>query len=700
MHAVSSPAVLDVLGAGFAVLGADGEVVEANQRARELLDLGLVPGSARTPLPVPAPGADPGPSGSGPGPTGGADADPGRDQDGAAGPRWVDVSGTPVGAGNHPLRQVLRTGEPARGVVIGVGPGTPQARWIRLDVSRIDPGSDRVAALMLDVTAETERSRESARAADRASRLMAPVADVICRLDAGERFLDVSASSAAVLGFAPEDLFGRRLAGLVHVDGAEAVRAAIAAARGGGTGQALVRVRRSDGELRWADLQLRRVDGPDGTPGADSELHLVLRDVHDRVRAERERAEADRRYRLIADNTGDLVCGYDAAGRLVYVSPSVLALLGHRPEDLLGRDIADLVHPEDRGTVGEVCDEVRATGRPGTCRHRLRRADRGWGWVETTWRAVAGTGTVPPELHSASRDVTDRIHRDDELAVAEQTLRLTVETARHGMARLSPDGRILQANPALAALAGRPVGELEGRMLRVLTALKDPDPVAALRARLAGSDGDELRREQRVVRPDGSEVWVDLTLDAVRDGTGAIRYLVARLVDLTAERVLGEQLRRLDEHDPLTAVGTAAVLDGRLAACLADPRQRRLALVRLDLDGFRRLNEVRGRLAGDTVLVVTAQRLVAAVREADLVARIGADEFAVLCPGVDRDYVERLGQRISRALTCSVTGVGHVSVSVGVVTARPGDGPPDVLARAEAALSVVRRTGGGGWAVD
>lgn len=673
MHTASPPGVLEALGVGFSLHGADGAVLEANGTARELMALGL--GVAR-------------PAAEGVGPP----SDPG----------CVDVSGEPVPAGEHPALRSLRTGEPVRGFVMGVHPGTPRARWVRVDSARVDPGGDggsAVATLMIDVTVETERARESAVAADRATRLMAPVADVICRFDATDRFLDVSASAEQVLGHAPEDLFGRRLAAMVHVDGAAGLRSAITAARVGGDGHVVVRVRRRDGELRWVDIVLRRVDTPPGWQGPTGELHAVLRDVHDRVLAEQERAEVDRRYRLLADNTADLVCVYDADARFVYVSPSARSLLGYRPAELAGRALVDLVHPDEVVAVRESLAAVH-TGRPTRARHRMRRVGHGWAWVETTWRPVTGVEGELVEIHASSRDVGAQVRREQALDAAEESLRLTFEAAGHGMARLAPDGRVLRVNPALAALVGRSAAELEGQLLRALTPSGDPDPAALLRGRAAGAEGDELRREQRLLRADGSQVWVDLTLSAVRDATGTVRHLVARFVDTTAERVLGEQLRGMDAHDPLTAVGTASVLRARMADCLADPRTRRLAVARIDLDAFRRLNEARGRSACDTVLVVTAQRLRSAVREADLVARIGSDEFAVLCPGVDRDYVERLGQRIGRALTGSVTGVGHVSASVGIATARPGDGVDDVLARADAVLSVVRRSGGGGWAVD
>ena len=691
---VGAPGVLDALGAGFAVQDATGTVLQANGTARELIALGLA--------------GSPGAAGDG-----------GLSLPGSG---CVDISGAPVPADGHPAVRALRTREPVRGFVMGVHPGTPQARWVRVDSAPVPDGGQgaplTVATLMIDVTAETERARESAAAADRATRLMAPVADVICRLDATDRFIDVSHSAVEVLGFAPEDLFGRRLPGLVHVQGAGVLRDALTQARVGGHGQALVRVRRLDGELRWMDVAVRRVEGGTGTgtdartdartdAGADGprlghgqgELHAVLRDVHDRVVAEQARADSDRRYRLLAENTGDLVCVHDPGGRLVYVSPSMHTMLGHRPDEVLGRDVADLVHPDDAPAVATCLRQLRS-GHELTLRYRMRRADTGWVWVETSWRPIADDGGELVEIHAASRDVSERVAGDQALAAAEESLRVAFDTAQHGMARLVPDGRIDQANEALATMLGRSRRRLEGHLLRVLGYADDPDPVALLREHLADDGGDELRRDHRLVRADGSVIWVDLTLSVVRDRAGTVRQIVARLVDTTADRALDEPAQPVDENGVLTAAGGPQLLHARLERTLTDPRVTGVALVRVNLDGFRLLNEIRGHAACDRVLVVTAQRLRSAVRESDLVTRLGSDDFAVLCPGVDHDYVERLGQRISHALTGSVSGVGHVSASIGIATARPGDSAADVLSRADAALCVVKRSGGAGWAVD
>jgi diguanylate cyclase (GGDEF)-like protein len=191
-------------------------------------------------------------------------------------------------------------------------------------------------------------------------------------------------------------------------------------------------------------------------------------------------------------------------------------------------------------------------------------------------------------------------------------------------------------------------------------------------------------------------------LHATRDASGQVPYLEATLVDTTARRVLAEQLRGLPEHDHLTGAATAGLLRERLARALAGrDRATGVALLRIDLDGFHRVVELYGHLAGDRALVITAQRLRAIVRDQDLVARFGADDFAVLCQDVEPGAAERLGQRISRGLGAVVGGgIGRVAASVAVATARADDTPEDLLNRSEAVLRVVKTAGGGGWAVD
>ena len=218
------------------------------------------------------------------------------------------------------------------------------------------------------------------------------------------------------------------------------------------------------------------------------------------------------------------------------------------------------------------------------------------------------------------------------LAAVEESFRLAFDAASHGMARLTSDGRLQRVNDALCTMVGRSRAELEGRPLQLLTHPDDTDPVAELRDRLVTGAG-EVRRDQRLRLPDGSSAWVDLTLTAERDSGSQMRHLVAQLVDTTAERVLTEQLRGLDLHDRLTTAATADLLRERLDAALADPSRPGVALMRVDLDGFRRLNDARGQVVGDRVLVVAVERLRAAAREGDLVARLGGDDFAVALVG-------------------------------------------------------------------
>jgi PAS domain S-box-containing protein/diguanylate cyclase (GGDEF)-like protein len=667
------PAGLDAVGAGFCLHGPDAALVAANDTAAELLRLGLGP---VPPVPMPAPT-----------------------------PAVVDLSGAPIDPAEHPTVRALRSAAAVRGVVLGVHPGTPRARWVRLDaavVGRDAAGNARrVATLLVDVTAQTERSRESAAAAERATRLMGPVADVICRLDDTGRFLDVTRSAATVLGHEPEDLFGRTLAGLVHVEGAAPLSRALAGARAAGHGHAVVRCRRRDGELHWMDIAVSRVDATAEHP---PELHAVLRDIHESVLTQQAGRESERHYRLLADNAADVVCVLDPSGRFRYASPSVSARFGHRPDELTGTAVTRLVHPDDADRVEALLAGLRDQTGPAVAEaerfltYRLGHGSGGWSWVETVWRPVLDAAGALAELHTTTRDVSDRVAGDLALAAAEESFRVAFDSAQHGMARLTTDGRLQRVNDALCAMAGRTREELEGRPLRMLTHPDDADPLADLQR--LGEGGHELHRDQRLLRRDGTTAWVELTLTAVRDSAGTVRHLVAQLLDTTAERVLAEQLRGLQLHDPLTTAATADLLRDRLGAALADPRRTGVAVLRVDLDRFRRLAEDRGHVAADRVLVLTVQRLREVVRESDLVARLGGDDFAVLCAGVDHEHLERLAQRAARALTGSVGGIGPLSASIGVGTARPDDGVEDVLNRAEAALSVVKLSGGAGWAVD
>ncbi len=304
---------------------------------------------------------------------------------------------------------------------------------------------------------------------------------------------------------------------------------------------------------------------------------------------------------------------------------------------------------------------VHPTERPGDA--------LGWAAVHGLFiLALAAVELVGWRLNEQARDAA---------AEAADELRTAFDDAPAGMAVVALDGRIVRANRTLGRMTGRTPAALAGR------------DFAELHGEATGG-----AEERRLVRPDGTEVWAVWRRSLVRDRDGAPRHWIAHGDDVTAHRRLGD-LEHLAHHDPLTGLANRARFTGVVASAVAAGRAS--AVLYVDLDGFKAVNDVHGHDAGDRLLVVVAQRLRAAVRAGDLVARLGGDEFAVLL--CDRDGAPgalAAAQRIEAGLRAPVVlGEADVAVtaSVGVRLVEPGHDPSELLRAADAAMYRAKRRG-------
>jgi diguanylate cyclase (GGDEF)-like protein/PAS domain S-box-containing protein len=257
--------------------------------------------------------------------------------------------------------------------------------------------------------------------------------------------------------------------------------------------------------------------------------------------------------------------------------------------------------------------------------------------------------------------------------------------------------RIVYANRRLHDLTGHPQGWLAGRPLEVLV------PAAArTRHRRHTADFHEHPRTGTMGpgrattcrHADGSDVPVDIALSALPIGEG---WVVAVVRDGRERLATEQELFHRATHDPLTGLPNRALLEDRLAQSLhrAEREGPGVTVLYVDLDHFKPVNDADGHRAGDRVLRDIAAALVDAFRPADTVARIGGDEFVVLCDRADGDMADRVVAAVDDAARRSPSETGRdVTASVGLATSRLGDTADALLDRADAAMYEAKRAGG------
>lgn len=275
------------------------------------------------------------------------------------------------------------------------------------------------------------------------------------------------------------------------------------------------------------------------------------------------------------------------------------------------------------------------------------------------------------------------------------------EHAATGMALVGLGGRWLRVNRSLCRITGYAEGELLARTFHDVTHPGDLDKDVSQARRLLAGEIEAYHVEKRYLRKGGSVVWVLLSCSLVRDRAGGPLYFVAQVQDIGERKALEGRLRRMATRDALTGLpNRAAFLDHlRRAAARSRRRAASVAVLFVDLDGFKAVNDGLGHGAGDAVLAEAARRLGSCVRRGDVVARLGGDEFAVLAEDIGRAEADGLAGRIVGRLGDPV-GVGGseaiVGASVGVAMEGPGREwhRGDLLRAADEAMYAAKTAGG------
>jgi diguanylate cyclase (GGDEF)-like protein/PAS domain S-box-containing protein len=443
-------------------------------------------------------------------------------------------------------------------------------------------------------------------------------------------------------------------------------------------------------------------------------LVAVYRDVTDRYAAEQALRRSEARYRGLVLALGEGILVQDAHGVVLECNEAAervldtprTRLVGHRyprPErTTIGEDGAPLsisVHP----TVTTL-----ATGQ--SCRGSvigLRHQDGSTRWLLTNAEPLKVAGTQAREGAVTSyADITELRRAQHELAASEERFRLAFEEALTGMALIdvaNAAGRFLRVNRALTEFLGRSEEELLAMDLAEVTLGEDlPELQLAFDALIAG-DLPRYRTEQRFTHVDGSLRWAVLSISMVRDHRGSPLYALTALEDITARKDAEDQLAFKALHDALTGLPNRALLLDHLRAALARGLRNDtlVGVLFIDLDDFKSVNDSFGHVVGDDFLVQVSERISRSLREADTAARIGGDEFVVVCENLtDAADATAVAQRIQSALGGGLPVRGRkvgAPASIGIAISDDQTSAEGLLRDADAAMYTAKRRGGRRW---
>ncbi len=404
--------------------------------------------------------------------------------------------------------------------------------------------------------------------------------------------------------------------------------------------------------------------------------------------------ESEHRIRSILETTqeGFVQVGIDM--RIEEANPAYCAMLGRGRLEILGRPIVEFFTPESVVTY-EAEMRKRAAGMSTSYRVALLRPDGSVKHCEFHGTPIYDREGQRTGAFGLVTDITDRIAHE---AYVRQAVAVFENTAE-GVTLTDPRGRILSINPAFTRITGYAEDEVVGRSPALLRSGRhDESFYHAMWAELAatGHWQGEIwnRRKNGEIYPE----W--LTISAVHGRDGQVESYIGVFSDITHIKRSEEELQRLANYDPLTDLANRLLLGAQLQHALerAGRHGEQLAVMELDLDGFKNVNDTLGHPAGDKLLQIIARRLKEALRGEDIIARLGGDEFAIVLESIGgaRD-MELVAQKIIAAIAQPLELEGQlarVTVSIGIALF-PGDGrdATTLLKSADTALYVAKREG-------
>ncbi|MDB5074371.1 MAG: cph2 2 [Chloroflexi bacterium] len=552
-----------------------------------------------------------------------------------------------------------------------------------------------IIGLLLDVTERhttEDRLRESEA---RYRRIVETAQEGIWQLDTAGTTTYVNRKMADMLGHTVEEMVGESAWTHLELDTHAQAREDLASQRHGTPLQTEARLRHRDGRTIRALIVSSPLFDPDGR---FSGVLGMVSDITERTKAEAALRASEERYQQVERSTPIGLALQAPDGRYLRVNPALCALLGYSEAELLGRAFRDITHPDD---LGADLDQARAmlAGETATYQteERYIRKDGATVWVLLSVSLVRAEDGQPAYFIAQTQDISAQKAAEERLIAERDLLQTLIDAIPDAIYVEDEQLRFLRVNLAHAHLLGAATTE---ELLGKTDSDYFPPELArqfSEQERHLIATGEPIindLEDQSSFNPKAQ--WILASKVPLRRGDKVVG-LVGISRDITELKRAEDRLRHLALHDSLTNLPNRTLLHERIASAFgpgADPL-RPLALLLLDLDHFKEINDAFGHHRGDVLLREAADRLLGVVRPGDTVARLGGDEFAVLLPGADKEEAGRVSAAIRATLDAPLTIDGQqlrVGASVGIALA-PAHGTvgTTLLRRADMAMYAAKR---------
>jgi diguanylate cyclase (GGDEF)-like protein/PAS domain S-box-containing protein len=406
-------------------------------------------------------------------------------------------------------------------------------------------------------------------------------------------------------------------------------------------------------------------------------MYSIIHDITERKEAEEALRQSEEKYRTILGSIEEGYCEVDLAGNFTFINDSMCRIFGYLKEELIGMNNRQYTDQENAKRLYQAFQQVYRTGEPHRgYEYEVIRKDGTKRYVETSVSLRRDTSGNPIGFRGIVRDVTERKRFEKILQQERETFFSILQKEPYGALLINTDGTFLYINPAFTTITGYTIKDVPTGKEWFRKAYPDLEYrhkiIAAWKENIIPRKGGD--RVWSVVCKDGQVKEIEFKLTFFDDGR-----IIVMLSDVTERKRTEEELAYKATHDLLTGLPNRILFKDRFNVAMAQAQRvhKKLAVMFLDLNRFKEINDTLGHDAGDGLLCAVSNRLTNHVRKADTVARMGGDEFLLLLPDIDRvEDVIAIAKNVLQGFREPFVVGGHkisVNTSIGIAI-YPDDG--------------------------
>ena len=458
------------------------------------------------------------------------------------------------------------------------------------------------------------------------------------------------------------------------------------------------RVKRKDGIEFFVESSVSLIRDNGGKPTG---YICVGRDISERKQLQQALIHSEERFRNILESMQDSYYEVGLDGKFTFVNDATSRHLLYTREELIGNSYKLIMSETEAQRVFDMFHKVFLTGEPNLgFSHKVTRRDGVTGYAESSVSLLKDDRGRPIGFNSVSRDVTERKQLEERLRRSEERFRTILENMQDSYYEVDLAGNFTFINISASDRLGYSRDELLGQNYRFTTADDDLGNILAAFNEVYTTGIPNKCFINKSVCRDGSTVIVESSIGLLRNEYGEVTGFNSVGRDITERKAMEQQLADMATHDFLTGLPNRLLLHDRLHVALAQAHRNKnkLAILTLDLDRFKAVNDTHGHHVGDELLKAVGQRLTGIIRSGDTVARMGGDEFLLLMPELHQtDSVSSIISKIVEAFKGPFIIEGHrlcASVSIGIAI-YPDDGMDmeTLMRKSDSAMYDIKRHG-------